>query len=110
MHIAKAVVDSPLIKTMAFGADPNVGRILMAIGKCVDCRIDPSRTSADIQGIPVIRSGMRAEFEESEVRSLLQTGPIEIRISLGIGAGRGMGIGCDLTEGYVEENAAYASS
>jgi glutamate N-acetyltransferase/amino-acid N-acetyltransferase len=110
MRIAKSVVDSPLIKTMAFGADPNVGRILMAIGKCVDCRIDPSRTSADIQGISVIRGGVSAEFKESEVRELLQTGPIEIRISLGVGEGRGMGLGCDLTEGYVEENAAYASS
>lgn len=110
MRIAKAVVDSPLIKTMAFGADPNVGRILMAIGKCVDCRIDPSRTSAEIQGMQVIQGGVRADFEESEVRERLQQGPVDIRISLGIGEGRGLGLGCDLTEGYVEENAAYASS
>jgi glutamate N-acetyltransferase/amino-acid N-acetyltransferase len=41
---------------------------------------------------------------------LLQGDPVEIAISLGVGNGAGIGLGCDLTEGYIEENAAYASS
>jgi len=108
--VAKTVVDSPLIKTMAYGADPNVGRILMAIGKCFDCTIVPERTQARIQGVQVIQDGASAPFEDSEVRSLLKNDPVEIAISLGVGGGAGIALGCDLTEGYIEENAAYASS
>ena len=109
-RVARAVVDSPLVKTMAYGADPNVGRLLMAVGKCFDCRIDPERMSASIQGVPVIREGLPTSFEDEEVRSLLEQDPVEIRISLGVGDGVGLGLGCDLTEGYITENAAYASS
>jgi glutamate N-acetyltransferase/amino-acid N-acetyltransferase len=109
-RVAKTVVDSPLVKTMAYGADPNVGRILMAVGKCFDCTIVPERTQASIQGIQVIRNGTSAPFEDSEVRSLLQNDSVEIAISLGVGEGAGVALGCDLTEGYIEENAAYASS
>ncbi len=109
-EVARTVVDSPLIKTMAFGADPNVGRIIMAVGKCVDCHIDPETVSATLQGVPVIRRGLLSAFEDTHLRSLLQADPVEIVIDLGVGNGVGLGLGCDLTEGYITENAAYASS
>ncbi len=109
-RVARSVVESPLVKTMAYGADPNVGRILMAVGKCVDCRIVPEAVDAWIQGQKVIEGGVRADFQEEEVRSLLSGDPVEMRISLGTGPGRATALGCDLTEGYIEENAAYASS
>ena len=109
-QVARSVVDSPLVKTMAFGQDPNVGRVLMAIGKCFDCRITPDRVSARIQGVEVIRGGLGVPFVEAEVRELLGKDPVEISISLGVGDGRGIAFGCDLTEGYIRENAAYASS
>jgi glutamate N-acetyltransferase / amino-acid N-acetyltransferase len=108
--VARAVVDSPLIKTMAFGADPNVGRILMAVGKCVDCDIRPERVRAWLQDISVVDAGQVTEFPEDELRSLLRGDPVEIRVELGLGDGEATALGCDLTEGYVEENAAYASS
>jgi glutamate N-acetyltransferase/amino-acid N-acetyltransferase len=109
-RVARAVIDSPLIKTMAFGADPNVGRIVMAVGKCVDCRIVPAKLSATLQGVVVVEKGLIASFEEAHVRDLLQGDPVEIAIDLGVGEGSGLGLGCDLTEGYIAENAAYASS
>jgi glutamate N-acetyltransferase/amino-acid N-acetyltransferase len=108
--VARSVIDSPLIKTMAYGADPNVGRIFMAVGKCVDCRIEPESLCASLQGVPVITDGRLDRFEESHVRKLLQRDPVEIEIDLGVGPGMGLGLGCDLTEGYVTENAAYSSS
>lgn len=108
--VARAVVDSPLVKTMAFGADPNAGRILMAVGKCVACRILPERVSARLQGIEVIRAGEAAAFDADELRRRLGGDPVQIVVSLGIGTGRATALGCDLTAGYVEENAAYASS
>lgn len=109
-RVARAVVDSPLVKTMAYGADPNVGRLLMAVGKCVECRIAPERVDVNVQGIPVIRSGHQVEFDEGRVRSLLAGDPVDIEIRLAVGQGAATALGCDLTEGYIEENAAYASS
>ncbi len=109
-RIARAVVDSPLIKTMAYGADPNVGRILMAVGKCFDCSIRPERVSARVQGVEVIRGGVAVPFDEGQVRALLGGDPVRIEVDLGLGDGEGLALGCDLTEGYIRENAAYASS
>jgi glutamate N-acetyltransferase / amino-acid N-acetyltransferase len=108
--IARAVVESPLIKTMAYGADPNVGRILMAVGKCVDCRVIPERVSASLQGISVVEKGVAVPFNETELRRLLAGDPVEIHVEMGLGSGEARSFGCDLTEGYVQENAAYASS
>ncbi len=108
--VARAVSDSPLVKTMAYGADPNVGRILMAVGKCVTCRIVPETVSARIQGVEVVSGGVRSDFADEDVRTLLSRDPIEIEIDLGVGGGKALALGCDLTEGYIRENAAYASS
>lgn len=108
--VARSVVDSPLIKTMAFGADPNVGRILMAVGKCVSCDIRPERVRAWLQGILVVEHGAVANFPEAELRDLMGGDPVEIRVQLGVADGEATALGCDLTEGYIEENAAYASS
>src|SRR5207244_971877 len=56
-RVAKTLVNSPLVKTMVNGADPNVGRILMAIGKCVDCTIVPAKVTVSINGLEVVRLG-----------------------------------------------------
>jgi glutamate N-acetyltransferase/amino-acid N-acetyltransferase len=108
--VAKAVVNSPLIKTMAHGADPNVGRILMAIGKCFDCRIEPARTAASINGALVVERGIRAEFDEAALRASLSGDTVDIEVRLGVGSGQATAFGCDLSAGYIEENAAYYSS
>jgi glutamate N-acetyltransferase/amino-acid N-acetyltransferase len=108
--VAKTIVNSPLIKTMIFGADPNVGRILMAIGKCFDCTIRPSSTDAWINDYQVVGGGLRLEFEDAVVRRTLGEEVIDLRVSLGVGEARATAYGCDLTQGYIDENAAYYSS
>ena len=109
-RIAKSLVDSPLVKTMVFGADPNVGRILMAVGKCFDCTIDPASTDAWINGHPVLRGGYRLDFDDAVVRAALGSEVVDIVVSLGVGAAEATAYGCDLTQGYIDENAAYYSS
>jgi glutamate N-acetyltransferase / amino-acid N-acetyltransferase len=109
-RIAKSLVNSPLVKTMVFGADPNVGRILMAVGKCFDCHIDPSATSAWINGHPVLRGGYRLDFDDAVVRTALGSEVVDIVVSLGVGPAEATAYGCDLTQGYIDENAAYYSS
>jgi glutamate N-acetyltransferase/amino-acid N-acetyltransferase len=108
--VAKSLVSSPLVKTMVFGGDPNVGRILMAVGKCFACRVDPARIGASICGVRVLESGSRLPFDEAAVRGLLRGDPVDLEVDLGLGEGAARAWGCDLTHGYVDENAAYYSS
>jgi glutamate N-acetyltransferase/amino-acid N-acetyltransferase len=109
-RVAKAIVNSPLVKTMAFGADPNVGRILMAVGKCFDVEQSPERLSAWINATRVVDCGRRAEYDEAALRTELAGDPVEIRVDLGCGEHAATAYGCDLTHGYVDENAAYYST
>jgi glutamate N-acetyltransferase/amino-acid N-acetyltransferase len=109
-RVAKSLINSPLVKTMVHGADPNVGRLLMAVGKCFECEIDASSTDAWINGHAVVRGGQRLAFDDASVRETLREEVVEIVVSLGRGSGSATAYGCDLTAGYVEENAAYYSS
>ncbi|HVX38582.1 MAG TPA: bifunctional glutamate N-acetyltransferase/amino-acid acetyltransferase ArgJ [Gemmatimonadaceae bacterium] len=109
-RVAKSLVNSPLVKTMVAGADPNVGRLLMAIGKCFDCDIRADRTDAWINGHAVVHGGRRLEFEDAMVRDTLRQDVVELRVSLGLGNAGATAYGCDLTQGYIDENAAYYSS
>ncbi len=108
--VAKSIVNSPLVKTMIHGADPNVGRLLMAVGKCFTCTIQPSTTDAWINGFQVVGRGERLTFDDAIVRETLSREVVDLEVSLGIGSGAARAFGCDLTKGYVEENAAYYSS
>ena len=108
--VAKALVNSPLIKTMVHGADPNVGRILMAIGKCADVTINTAATNAWVNGYQVVGHGARLEFDDAVVRAALGVEVVDLEVSLGAGTASARAYGCDLTKGYIDENAAYYSS
>jgi glutamate N-acetyltransferase/amino-acid N-acetyltransferase len=82
----------------------------MAVGKCFDCTIAGHRLYAEINGTPVIRSGLRVDFDEAELRQRLAGDPVEIAVDLAVGDSHATAFGCDLTEGYIRENAAYYSS
>ncbi len=108
--VAKSIVNSPLIKTMVHGADPNVGRLLMAVGKAFDVLLNPASTDAWINGFQVVKGGERLEFDDAIVRTALKNEVVDLEVSLGVGAATATAYGCDLTSGYIEENAAYYSS
>jgi glutamate N-acetyltransferase/amino-acid N-acetyltransferase len=108
--IAKSVLNSPLVKTMVHGADPNVGRLLMAVGKCFDCTVRPASTDAWINGYQVVRGGERLSFDDAVVRAALKAEVVDLEIALGVGEAAATAYGCDLTKGYIEENASYYSS
>lgn len=107
---AKSIINSPLVKTMAFGADPNTGRILMAVGKCTDVDQDAQRLRIWINETQVFADGIRADFDEAALRNELSGDPVEIVVDLGMGDSAATAYGCDLTHGYIDENAAYYSS
>lgn len=109
-RVAKSIINSPLVKTMAFGADPNIGRVLMAVGKCFEVEQDPARITVWINDNLIFRRGCRADYDEDALRALLRGDPVDIRVDMGMGSGEATAYGCDLTHGYIDENAAYYSS
>ena len=107
---AKSMINSPLIKTMAFGADPNIGRILMALGKCFDNSFDLGKLKFGINGTDIYADSNKLAFDEPELRKSIGGDPVIFDVELGLGDGVATAYGCDLTHGYIDENAAYYST
>jgi glutamate N-acetyltransferase / amino-acid N-acetyltransferase len=108
--VAKAVVNSPLVKTAVYGCDPNWGRVAMAVGKCADeSDIEPNRTTIRFGETAVFALGSPVECDLEALREYLGQKEIEIGVDLGIGGALARVWGCDLTEGYIKENAYYTT-
>jgi glutamate N-acetyltransferase/amino-acid N-acetyltransferase len=107
VRMARAIANSPLVKTAVAGSDPNWGRILSAAGNA-GVAFDPLKTDVHLQGVPVCRGGLAAPFSEAELKQKLDTADCEIRVTVrGKGKGAARFWTCDLTEGYIRINASY---
>jgi glutamate N-acetyltransferase / amino-acid N-acetyltransferase len=105
--IAMAVANSLLVKTALFGADPNWGRIVAAVGYS-GVLIDPGNISVRIQGLMVVENTMESyAFTEEDLHQALSEKEITIHINVGNGPGRFTAWTTDLTYRYVEINAQY---
>ncbi|MCU0576876.1 MAG: bifunctional glutamate N-acetyltransferase/amino-acid acetyltransferase ArgJ [Desulfobacterota bacterium] len=105
--IAMTVANSLLVKTALFGADPNWGRIMAAVGYA-GVNIDPHEISVRIQGLDVVEGGLQARaFTEASLRNALLEKEITIDITVGAGQGRFTAWTTDLSCKYVEINAQY---
>ena len=107
-RVAKSIINSPLVKTAIHGADPNWGRIAMAVGKVNDDDIDQNKVVIRI-GSEELFPQQVSERELEELSSYLQGDEVLIHVSLGIGSGTARAWGCDLTDGYVRINADYTT-
>jgi glutamate N-acetyltransferase / amino-acid N-acetyltransferase len=108
--VAKAVVNSPLVKTAVYGCDPNWGRVVMAVGKCADePDIEPNRTTIRFGSTAVFELGSPVECDLEALQQYLGQKEVEIGVDLGIGNASARVWGCDLTEGYIKENAYYTT-
>jgi glutamate N-acetyltransferase / amino-acid N-acetyltransferase len=108
--VAKAVVNSPLVKTAVYGCDPNWGRVIMAVGKCAEERdIEPNRTTVRFGSTAVFELGSPVDCDLEVLRKYLGQPEVEIGVDLGIGNASARVWGCDLTEGYIKENAYYTT-
>jgi glutamate N-acetyltransferase / amino-acid N-acetyltransferase len=112
--VAKAVADSPLVKTAAFGGDPNPGRILQAVGSSgVD--VDASAIDVAIGGVRLVEGGTipAAYFDDdalsSAARVAMKEPEIRIEVSIGSGSGASRALGCDLSYEYVRINGEYTT-
>jgi glutamate N-acetyltransferase/amino-acid N-acetyltransferase len=109
-RIAKAIVNSPLVKTAVYGADPNWGRLAMAIGKCHEEHdIRPAQVSMTFGEMCIYAKGEPLDVDLQPIEDYLRGDEVRITIDLGIHAGQATVWGCDLTEEYVRINAEYTT-
>ena len=106
-RVARAIANSPLVKTAIAGSDPNWGRILSAAGNS-GVALDPAKVDIHLQGVLVCQGGVAADFSESEMKKKLDASECLIQVTF---QGRGKSAArfwtCDLTEKYIEINASY---
>ena len=103
---AMAVAESPLVKTAAFGGDPNWGRIIYALGSAFD-ELDPEGVRVMIGGLTVAEAGAPVEVDEGELRQAVAGDEIEFDIYLARGQAAVEVWTCDLSYDYVKINAEY---
>jgi glutamate N-acetyltransferase/amino-acid N-acetyltransferase len=108
-RVAKSVVNSPLVKTAVYGCDPNWGRVIMAVGKSFDPGIEPAKVSIRFGDTYVFKKGSPVECDLEALRKYLGQSEVTISVDLGIGKASSRVWGCDLTEGYIKENAYYTT-
>jgi len=104
--IARAIAESPLVKTAIAGCDPNWGRIMAAAGRS-GTQFDPEDASLTVQGFELFRGGTPTEFDAAQVSAALKDREVGIVLMVGEGPGRAKFYTCDLTHGYIEINADY---
>ncbi len=108
-RVGKSVVNSPLVKTMVHGADPNWGRVVMAVGKCSDERdILADNVTVELCGRHVYPKLVTAA-ELEQLSEVMRGDTTTITVNLGIDHGSFTVYGCDLTRGYIDINADYTT-
>jgi glutamate N-acetyltransferase/amino-acid N-acetyltransferase len=105
-RVARAIANSPLVKTAIAGADANWGRILCAAGYS-GVNFDPGKTSIRLQKTLVCRNGLAARYDETALIEKLKSRDVSIQVSLGSGNGKATFWTCDLTHGYIDINGSY---
>lgn len=107
--VARAIANSPLVKTAFAGEDPNWGRIVMAVGKAGE-PADRDKLSIWFGDILVADQGWVAEgYTEDAGAAYMKSAELKVRADLGVGDGRATVWTCDLTHGYITINADYRS-
>jgi len=104
--VAKQIVNSSLVKTAVFGADPNWGRIIAAAGQA-RVGIDPHVWKLALNGRPWAERGDAELLSEADASAELATGDVTLALDLELGDAVATAWGCDLTYDYVKINASY---
>jgi glutamate N-acetyltransferase/amino-acid N-acetyltransferase len=104
-RVARAVANSPLVKTALAGGDPNWGRIVCAAGYS-GAAIDASKVDVRVNGLYLCRRGVHAGFDEEVAKKEFDKNELEIRIDLHQGKSDAWVWTCDFTHDYIRINAA----
>ena len=105
---ARTVASSALVKSAVYGADPNWGRVLMALGRSGAQTVE-SKVDLFVNGVCIMQGGLPIPFHRDAVVALMQGTEVTFRLQLNLGEGDATAWGCDLTEEYVIINSAYTT-
>jgi glutamate N-acetyltransferase/amino-acid N-acetyltransferase len=107
-QIAYAIAHSPLIKTAFFASDPNLGRILAAIGYAGVTGLDVDLVKLYLGDVLVAENGGRApSYQEADGQRVMKEAEITVRVALGRGKSEATVWTCDFSYDYVKINADY---
>ncbi len=110
MKVAKAIGHSPLVKTAFFASDPNLGRILAAIGYAGIADLDPNKIKLHLGDVLVAEHGGRAaNYREEDGARIMKEAEILVHVELGRGKEKVILWTCDFSYDYVKINADYRS-
>ena len=108
--VAYAIAHSPLVKTAFFASDPNLGRILAAVGYAGIADLDPTQIDLYLDDVLVAKNGGRhADYVETDGQRVMKQSEITVRVVLGRGEATDTVWTCDLSYDYVKINADYRS-
>ncbi len=114
LRIGKSIINSPLVKTAIHGADPNWGRFVMAVGKVFEHPVQLHEleirfgTGDERQAVSAEKLDA-GEVDLHGIRTLLERDTVPVEVVVGNGEYSDHFWGCDLSKGYVEENAFYTT-
>jgi glutamate N-acetyltransferase / amino-acid N-acetyltransferase len=115
-NAAKTIVTSPLVKTALYGADPNWGRIIAAVGYS-RATIDEKKISVSLEAgsrqVHIVKNGQIKAFDGTKelelAESIMQRKEIKITVDLNLGEYQATSYGCDLSYDYVRINSEYST-
>ena len=109
-QVAYAIAHSPLVKTAFYASDPNLGRILAAVGYAGITDLDPTRIDLYLDEVHVaVHGGRHPDYREEDGQRVMKQSEITVRVVLGRGPATDTVWTCDLSHDYVSINADYRS-
>jgi glutamate N-acetyltransferase/amino-acid N-acetyltransferase len=108
LKAAMAVARSSLVKTALFGADPNWGRILAAVGYS-GAAVDEFKATVAIGGYRLYDGGKKTGWSRERLKTILLRSDVHILVGLRLGKGKTSVYTCDLTDGYIDINGRYTT-
>lgn len=109
-QVAYAIAHSPLVKTAFFASDPNLGRILAAVGYAGIADLDQTQIDLYLDDVCVaVKGGRNPSYQEADGQRVMQQSEITVRVCLGRGTASDTVWTCDLSHAYVSINADYRS-
>ena len=105
---ARTVASSNLVKSAVYGADPNWGRLMMALGRS-GAAAEEEKVDLFVNGVCIMEAGKPIPFHRDAVVAQMRRPEVTFRLQLNLGTGEATAWGCDLTEEYVIINSAYTT-
>jgi glutamate N-acetyltransferase/amino-acid N-acetyltransferase len=103
---ARAITNSPIWQCAIAGSDPNWGRVIAALGKS-GADLDHNKLDISLGGVLVVHNGVATDYDPEAAKQVMGQPEVAVDVDLHLGDASAMAWGCDLTHGYIEENAEY---